>query len=304
MVELCIIAGLLYGTTTSPPATPSPSDPAPTEPSPTETEPEVDLADDPVYRSALDEVFAAARRAEELSSAGEAVLAAAALGRAVDAAPESIAPADRFRFTVLRQSLAEAEVAAYDVDADPQRLERAQALLVDVIAVGWADAPAELEPQIAPRRDRASALLQRVEEELAELESKAPPAPPPEPARAVETTPEPDAPLEAEPSSSLIVAGGSALAIGVLVSPMAIVGFVTADRNGRRFGEDGHPSEDYPEFADRHRLGNGLGIAGAVTSGLLVATGAVLLGVGLQRRGAKSVSVVPARRGVMLVGRF
>jgi hypothetical protein len=107
----------------------------------------------------------------------------------------------------------------------------------------------------------------------------------------------------------LIAAGAAVLALGVGASSMIAVGAIEGQRAREDQKTPGFTDEQRDRIDQRGRSMNGLLIAGAVVTPILVGTGAALLGVGVKRRrDRKLAAVVPTVNrsfvGVTIRGRF
>jgi hypothetical protein len=109
--------------------------------------------------------------------------------------------------------------------------------------------------------------------------------------------------------TGLIAAGASTMVVGLAMTPLIIVG-----ARQRRAADDdlARAEEDMDDAAtrdaeDRRRSGNAMLISGAVLTGVLVAGGATMLGIGLRRRVrymAFAPALGPAYVGASVQGRF
>jgi hypothetical protein len=108
----------------------------------------------------------------------------------------------------------------------------------------------------------------------------------------------------------LIAAGAAVLALGAGASSMIAVGAIEGQRAREDQKTPGFSDEQRTRIDQRGRSMNALFIAGLVTTPVLVATGAALIGVGAKRRrdhrGVAAVTPTFGRSfvGVAIKGRF
>lgn len=209
---------------------------------------------------------------------------------------------------LLIYNIATARERAFDVTQDPAELRQAKILLGNFeksIATLYGEGE-----EADAERTRVQEKIAALDERLAEHERAQNPEPGPTP-DPVETDPEPDIPEPDGSAKGLII--GGAVAAGLGVGGFALMGA------GLSMGES---ANDISELADddiagrrdqfdRGRLGNRLALVGGIAGGLLLTTGAVLLAIGLKKRGASGSSSVAVRPsfgpnggGLMLRGRF
>jgi hypothetical protein len=222
---------------------------------------------------------------------------------------------------ILIYNLATAREKQFDVSRDPAELRQAAILLRNFeqsIPALYGDGQ-EADAERVKVQDKLAALDQRLAEHEAArsdgeadgeadggADGEAEPVEP-EPTTLPDTTPD-DGP---QPGARGLVIGGAVAAglgvggLGLMAAGLAIgarandiSGLADDDVDGRR-----------AQF-DRGRTGNTLGLVGGVAGGVLLVTGAVLLGLGLRRSRGGNVALVPGvapmRGGTALVlqGRF
>lgn len=218
----------------------------------------------------------------------------------------------------VRWTLHEAHLGAYALERDAKHLRVARELLVGYLG-DLAETETELreegeaalaavEDEIA-RHERAEeaaraeaeraaaeqAERERIEREQAERERASRAAQMHELADA----PPPSADRSARPLviSGAVLTGSSAVGIA-----MAIGGFASANRQVRVFEQE---PERRDEARDKVKVGNAVGIGGAIVGGVLLTTGAALLAVGRKRSTPRvSANVGPDGFGVSWTGRF
>ncbi len=138
--------------------------------------------------------------------------------------------------------------------------------------------------------------------------------PPPAPDAGIVTPPPSVIPLDDRgadrPSGTGMIVGGSVLlALGLGATSMIIIGAVRA-KDAKRERNDARADMDDEAFRAADKKGsraNGLIIGGAVATGVLLAAGATLLGIGLRRRiryQAFGPIFGPQYVGIGLAGRF
>jgi len=198
-------------------------------------------------------------------------------------------------------NIAAAQEKAYDIDTDITHLRQAAVLM---------ETYAGSVPSLYGDEGEAAIELEKIEKRLAELrqrieeaEAAAPqtdpdPAPHPE---VIEPTFKPDP--RAKP---LIIAGAVTAGLGV-VGLGLMAGGLAMGSSANELDED-VSLEDRRDQFDRGRSGNTLAYVGGAAGGVLLVTGAVLLGLGLKKRSTGTMAVAPwgGRRsaGVSVGGRF
>lgn len=178
-------------------------------------------------------------------------------------------------------NLAQAHTKAYELDEDPIHLKQAKRLLSsyrDNLELLYED------------REALEAEYERVDEEIAEIDAKLAKLEEPEPApRPEPPPPQVEAPVDDQPpvpgksGTPLIAAGGALVGLGVAAGVVGIVGGVLG--SGANDISDLDP-DDLVAREDRFARGrsaNVLLVVGAVGAGLLLPTGAALIGVGVKR---------------------
>lgn len=212
---------------------------------------------------------------------------------------------------LLLYNIATAREKAFEVSQDPTELRQAKILLNNF---------ERSIPALYGEGPEADAERRKVQERLAEIDARladyeqgragAEPVPEPAPAE-----PPPDEPAPApEPGApagrGLVIGGAVAAGLGVAGFGLMAAGLSMGARANDLSGLDPDDVDGRRSQFDRGRTGNALGLAGGITGGVLVVTGAVLLGLGLRRRGgtSRAVAVVPSAspQGSMLQlrGRF
>ena len=205
-------------------------------------------------------------------------------------------------------NIATAQERAYAIDKDITHLRRA-AILVQQ----YADAI----PALYGEGEQAQAERDRVQERLEDLRTRieeaeaAQPEPEAEPDAEDESIehpfpePVPSSDMQPDPRTRPLIISGAVLAgLGVAMSGVMAGGLVMGSQANDGVPEDLEQRRD--QF-DKGRTGNTLAIASGVVAGVLVVTGATLLGVGLSRRRspvAVTPSVGPKWSGLSLSGRF
>ena len=183
-------------------------------------------------------------------------------------------------------ALHEAHVGAYGLEHDRAHLE----IALDQLDKFAESLPAEdttRQQEVADARAKVQALLDAHEDAAPEPEPTPEPQPQPEP----EPAPEPMAPAPVDvppadpgpdPSSRPLILGGAVLlGVGAVGTGLLIGGLASASVGVDTFETDPNQRED---ARGQIRTGNALGIAGGVIAGAFTVSGAVLLGLGLQRR--------------------
>lgn len=196
-------------------------------------------------------------------------------------------------------NIAAAQEKAYDIDTDITHLRQAAVLMetyarsVPALYGEGPDGEAELEKI----HKRLMELRQRIEE----AEPAAPETEPDPTETVVEPTFKPDP--RAKP---LIIAG--AVTAGLGVAGLGLMAGGLAMGNAANDLEDGLSIEDRRAQFDRGRTGDTLAYVGAIAGGVLLVTGAVLVGIGLKKRSTGTMAVAPfggrGTAGMSLTGRF
>lgn len=198
-------------------------------------------------------------------------------------------------------NIAAAQEKAYDIDTDLTHLRQAAVLMETYarsIPALYGDGP-EGEAELEKIDKRLKELRQRIEDAEATLP---PTETEPAPAQTVvEPTFKPDP--RAKP---LIIAG--AVTAGLGVAGLGLMAGGMAMGSAANDLEDGLSIEDRRAQFDRGRTGDTLAYVGAIGGGVLLVTGAVLLGLGLKKRDTGLVSFVPfggrGTAGMRVGGRF
>jgi len=198
-------------------------------------------------------------------------------------------------------NIAAAQEKAYDIDTDITHLRQAAVLM---------ETYARSVPALYGDEDEAQLELEKIEKRLAELrqrieeaEAAAPePGPDPDPGpEVIEPTFKPDP--RAKP---LIIAGAVTAGLGV-VGLGLMAGGLAMGSSANELGEDVSLEDRRAQF-DRGRTGNTLAYVGGAAGGVLLVTGAVLLGIGLKKRSTGTMAVAPwggrGTAGLSVGGRF
>lgn len=214
---------------------------------------------------------------------------------------------------LLIYNIATAREKQYDVSRDPIELRQAAILLQSfeqsIPALYGEGAEAEAE------RTKVQARLAAVQQRLREHEAAQaqdgdgdgdgePQETAPEPTPTPETHDDGKAPG----GRGLVIGGAVAAGLGVGALGLMAAGIGMGARANDISGLSPDDVDGRRAQFDRGRTGNTLAIAGGVAGGVLLVTGAVLLGLGLRRSRAGNVALapVPTRGGTALVlqGRF
>ena len=203
----------------------------------------------------------------------------------------------------LMYNIATAQDRAYNIDQDLAHLRAAAELMgryIQAIPVLYEDeADAERE------RAKATAQLDELNERIAAAEAAA--ADKPEQV-VIERTVKDDTPREDPTAQPLIISGAVLTVVGVGGMAMMIGGIVMGRTANDLSGLTPDDFEGRQERFDRGERGNTLAYVGGIAGGALLATGAVLLGLGLHRKKKSGVqasaAVGPGFQGLQLRGRF
>ena len=210
--------------------------------------------------------------------------------------------ADALRNRV-RIALHKAHVGAYGIDENKEHLLIAIDLLDRSIAALPETETAQREA-LTTRRDEVQALLDQ------HVDPTPIPPPTPDPEPRPEVKPEPLEPIVLPPQivqdpnagRPLIIAGGVLVGVGLVGSAMMIGGLVSANKAVNRFETEPEARPDARQDADR---GNLVGTIGGVVGGVFTVSGAVLLGLGVKKRGVTLTPAVNASTvGLSWAGRF
>lgn len=217
---------------------------------------------------------------------------------------------------LLLYNLATAREKQFEVSRDPAELRKAAILLQsfeDSIATLYGEGE-EAEAERAKVREKLAAVEARLREHEA---AQVPADDGDEPTEAAEPTDvEPTTPPEAddEParaSRGLVIGGAVAAGLGVGGLGLMAAGLGMGARANDISDLAPNDIDDRRDRFDRGRTGNALAIAGGVAGGVLLVTGAVLLGLGLSRARAgrsSTMALAPAPlrggTGLVLHGRF
>lgn len=202
---------------------------------------------------------------------------------------------------LLIYNIATAREHAFDVTQDPSQLRQAKILLESFEGSIPDLYPAEEQAAETTKvRERIAAIDARLTESKTETEPEAQPEPGPAPEPVdVDTAP-------ARPGRPLVISGAVLLGLGV--AGLAVMGAglgIGAGANDLSELQDDDIEGRRDQFS-RGRSANAMAIGGGVAGGVLVVTGAVLLGVGLakNRRATPMAFVAPGTAGLAVVGRF
>jgi tetratricopeptide (TPR) repeat protein len=215
----------------------------------------------------------------------------------------------------LLYNLASAHEAAFDIDADITHLTKARVLLerfdqnIEELYEGEA---------IASERERVQQKIAGIDAKLAEargdeVEPDDEPEPDPEPDD--ESVPPPDPSSDAtpkRPGRPLVIAGSVLVGLGLGGVGAGIAGTILS-QNANTFDEEAldvtQASLDLRhEQINYGQQMNVLSYVGFVAGGVLVVTGATLLGLSARKRAARSTALVPVlnrgHAGLMIQGSF
>lgn len=218
---------------------------------------------------------------------------------------------------LLIYNIATAREKQFEVSRDPAELRQATILLQsfeDSIAALYGEGP-EAEAERAKVRERRAAIEVRLREAEAAQAAQAreddgkaegtEPTTPPEP-----TTPD-DGGVAPRGGRGLVIGGAVAAGLGVGGLGLMAAGLGMGARANDIADLEPSDIDGRRDRFDRGRTGNTLAIAGGVAGGVLLVTGAVLLGIGVPRMKAGkrgTVALVPAPLrggpGFVLHGRF
>lgn len=264
------------------------------------------IAGEPNVRSASADAEEYNAQAQRLHDQGDRFGAARMWRRAHETLPENRVNREE-RETTLLVSLASYREAFHE----RRRIEPRDQTTVETVnilreAVRFYDAyehdyqvayPGGLVSDVArDAGNETKALLAEAEALLAPLEPP-PPQPPEMPFRPT------SAPRK---GTGLIIGGSVAIAAGLSTTAMIAVGARKAS-NARDDRDDATTDEARQDAEDRVRRANALTITGSVLSGVLVAGGATMLGLGIRRRlryYAFSPTLSPQFVGLQVGGRF
>lgn len=216
---------------------------------------------------------------------------------------------------LLIYNIATAREKQFEVSRDPAELRQATILLEsfeDSIVALYGEGP-QAEAERAKVQERRAAIEVRLREaEAAEArdDEGTEPTTAPEPT----TRPEPTTPDDrgrTPRGRGLVIGGAVAAGLGVGGLGLMAAGLGVGARANDISDLEPTDLDDRRDRFDRGRTGNTLAIAGGVAGGVLLVTGAVLLGIGVPRMKAgkrASVALVPAPLrggpGFVLHGRF
>lgn len=218
--------------------------------------------------------------------------------------------------TSLLYNIASAHENAYEIDADITHLHKARVLLERFDA----NIDHLYEPEAAAEEHkRAQERIAEIEAKIAEIEGDEPepdPDPDPQPDPEPEPDPEPTPPA-GKPHQPLIIGGAVVAGVGIGLGGLGLGAGIGAQA-ANNFSEEAQGGTDDALATRRDEIQFGqtmnvLTYVGYVGGGLLVLTGAVMLGVGLSRKAAQpsaNARVVPVptfgpgQVGVGLAGSF
>lgn len=203
---------------------------------------------------------------------------------------------------LLIYNIATAREKAFELTRDPVQLRQARILLEDFersIPALYGEGQ-EAEAERARVREKLAAVEAQLEE--IEREQQARDDHPQMPGDGVEPGTDPASssdPATDEPASDpaakgLVIAGAATLGLGVAGLGMMGAGLAIGDEANDISDLDPTDVDARRERFDRGRTGNTLAIAGGAVGGALVITGAVLLALGLKRKKASAVALVPS----------
>jgi len=241
----------------------------------------------------LNAIGALAQEAQTRYDTADYAGAVALWTEAYAALPEE--PAYAQQRSALVYQIAQASVEAYEMDPQASHLRRAERLFcsyLETIDPSDSETVAELEVTLADLREK-----------IAAVEPDSPVQPE---GGAVETTPAPEDAVELEtpevvpetspsgPSTEdrsggrgLTIAGGVVLGLGVAGLGAMTYGLVwggNVDERGDAAMDASADAQEFIELREEGETANRLALGAGIASGIAVAVGASLLGVGLRRR--------------------
>ncbi len=244
------------------------------------------------------------RQAESLYNRGRASFETADYFKAIELWTEayglvSDAPENAAIKAALIYNIASAQEKAYDIDTDPAHLRQAAVLMEryagSVPALYGQGAEAETEAA------RVAARLAQLRARIEEAEAQPPPpdpgpAPPPEPldpGSSPVTDPGPPDPGQDPLARPLIISGAVALGLGVAGLGTMAAGLAMGDGANDISDLEPDDTDQRRDRFDRGRTGNTVALVGGIVGGVLLTSGAVLLGLGLKKRSARRVAITP-----------
>lgn len=205
----------------------------------------------------------------------------------------------------LTYNIATAQERAFNIDHDVTHLRQAVELMmsyqkaIPTLFGEGAEAQAERE-KIQSRIDALQARIEEVEA------ADGPQTPTPTPPPAEETLE--DAPVTDPTARPLIISGAVLTAVGIAGLGVMAGGLSMGNRANDLSGLSPTDFDGRQERFQRGERGNTLAYVGGIGGGVLLATGAVLLGLGIKRKRSSSVAVAPwggpSVAGATLRGRF
>lgn len=201
-------------------------------------------------------------------------------------------------------NIATAQEKAYDIDTDLAHLRQAEVLLqtyANSVPALYGEGP-ESDAELEKVQGRIAQLRSRIEEAEAALPAPDEPVEPDE----TENPPPPEAPQPDPKAKPLIIAG--AVTAGLGVAGLGLMAGGLAMGSAANDVPEDQALEDRRSQFDRGRTGNTLAYVGGIAGGVLLVSGAVLLGIGLKKRNTGKLSAAPwggrGTAGLSLAGRF
>jgi hypothetical protein len=204
-------------------------------------------------------------------------------------------------------NLATARERAFEIDKDVTHLRRAVKLMeqyADAIPDLYGDGPeaAEEAKRIADRLADVRAKIDEVEQaQPSDEPADEPDEPRPSTAQGDATPPDPRA-------RAFVISGATLVALGVAGIGVMAGGLAIGKASNDISDLDPDDLDGRRERFDRGRAGNVMAYVGGVIGGAALVTGAVLLGLGLERRGGSKTAaapmLAPGLTGLSLRGSF
>lgn len=267
---------------------------------PATVEPSSPPATDPPKDPAID-------RARTLYREGEARFATADYLKAIELWTEAFTSVPdtsdaAYIKGVLIYNLATAHERAFEITGDISHLRQAKVLMESYAASIATLVPDEKAREVERARitERLNAVTGAIGKWDAERERER---------KAKRGGGEEDRAPEQKNGKALVGAGAGLLGLGVVGLAVMTGGLVMGKRANDISGIDPNDIPGRRDQFDRGRVGNGMAIGGGVAGGVLLVTGAVLLGVGLSQRAksqrtAWAPMLAPRVAGLAIAGRF
>jgi tetratricopeptide (TPR) repeat protein len=201
-------------------------------------------------------------------------------------------------------NLATAQERAFEIDEDITHLRRAVALM-DRYAASIPELYGD-GPEAAEETERIAGRLRDVRARIEQAEAEQRPDEPPP---AVDPSPkQSDAPPPDPKARAFVISGATLLAVGVVGIGVMAGGLALGRASNDISDLDPDDLEGRGERFDRGRGGNVMAYVGGALGGAALITGAVLLGLGLERRQAARTAaapmLAPGLAGVSMRGSF